>query len=329
MLHYQLRQRGRDPESPSQNMSFISEQLESKIGRRQLLKLSGYASATLLGGGILAGCGGSSGGSDGPRAVSDLDILNFALNLEYLEAEFYLRAVGNAGLGTGDIGSSPGAVTVKAGSTQVPFSSAAVGNYANEIAQDEQNHVRYLRTTIGAAAVSRPAIDLLNSFNAAAVAAGIGASFDPFADDLSFLLGAFIFEDVGVTAYKGAARLLGNKDYVEAAAGILAVEAYHAGTVRTLLSSSAFSAGIPTAQKISDLRDTADGPTDRDQAPVDGSTGSNIVPADTNSIAYSRNTSQVLSIVYLNAGLTAATSGGFFPNGLNGNINTVNTASLT
>ncbi len=311
-------------------MSFISEQLESKIGRRQLLKLSGYASATLLGGGILAGCGGDSGGgSGGPRAISDADILNFALNLEYLEAEFYLRAVGNAGLGSSDIGSSPGAVTIKAGSTQVPFSDAAVGNYATEIAQDEQNHVRYLRTTIGAAAVSRPAIDLFNSFNAAAVAAGIGASFDPFADDLSFLLGAFIFEDVGVTAYKGVARLLSNKDYLEAVAGILAVEAYHAGTVRTLLSGSAFSSGLVNAQKISDLRDTADGPTDRDQVPVDGSTGSNIVPADTNSIAYSRNTSQVMSIVYLNAGLTAATSGGFFPNGLNGNINTVNTASLT
>jgi len=311
-------------------MSFISEQLESKIGRRQLLKLSGYASATLLGGGILAGCGGSSGGSGGgPRAVSDFDILNFALNLEYLEAEFYLRAVGNAGLGSGDIGSSPGAVTVKSGSTQVPFSDAAVGNYANEIAQDEQNHVRFLRSTLGGSAVSRPVIDLLNSFNAAAVAAGIGASFDPFADDLSFLLGAFIFEDVGVTAYKGVARILRDKDYLEAAMGILAVEAYHAGSIRTLLSGPTYSAGLTNAQKISDLRDTADGPTDRDQAPIDGSTGSNLAPTDSNGIAYTRNTSQVLSIVYLNAGLTAASSGGFFPNGLNGNINTVNTASLT
>lgn len=311
-------------------MSFISEQLESKIGRRQLLKLSGYASATLLGGGILAGCGGNSGGSgvDTDRAVSDNDLLNFALNLEYLEAEFYLRAVGNAGLGSGDIGDSAGVVTVKAGSTQVPFSNAALGNYANEIAQDEQNHVRILRSTIGGSAVSRPAIDLLNSFNAAATAAGIGATFDPFADDLSFLLGAFILEDVGVTAYKAAIRVLRNKDYLEVAAGLLATEAYHAGTVRTLLSGP-FTGGLANAQKISDLRDTADGPTDRDSAPVDGTTGSNIVPTDSNGLVYSRNVSQVLSIVYLNTGLTAASSGGFFPDGLRGNVRTVNTASLS
>ncbi len=130
---------------------------------------------------------------------------------------------------------------------------------------------------------------------------------------------AFIFEDVGVTAYKGAARLITNKNYLEAAAGILAVEAYHAGVIRTVL----YQLGATTrdlAQKISDLRDGADGPTDLDQGlTLDGTpTGkANLVPTDANSLAYGRTTQQVLNIVYLNG---AGIPGGFFPAGLNGGI---------
>ncbi len=291
-------------------MAATDELRERRFERRTVLKSMLAGGAALIGGGILAGCGGSGTSILNGGGVTDADVLNFALNLEYLEAEYYLRAVNGTGLGAGDIGSAPGAVT---GGSAVPFSTSAYQQYAQEIAADELAHVRFLRAALGSAAVSRPAINLSTSFDAAAQAAGIGPAFNPFADEISFLLGAFVFEDVGVAAYKGAARLIGNKDFLEAAAGILGVEAYHAGIIRTVLFNIG-GAATSNAQKISDLRDSAAG-TEKDQGIVVGG-NSNLVPTDSNGIAYSRSTTEVLKIVYLGG----TTSGGFYPDGMNGTI---------
>jgi len=254
--------------------------------------------------------------------ITDADVLNFALNLEYLEAEFYLRAATGSGLSSTDAGgTSAGSVT---GGTQVNFSSTAIANYANEIAQDELRHVQYLRkalTDAGATPVVRPQIDFTNAFSALAVAAGIvpaGGTFNPFSSSNAFLVGAFVFEDVGVTAYSGAAPLLTSKTILSAAAGIQAVEAYHAAAIRTLIYGLSVSSNDQTylkyANQVSTLRGTLGG---GNETPISGST---IVAADTtNAIGFARSTDQVLHIVYA-AGAGVQTKGGFFPAGLNGTI---------
>ena len=195
-----------------------------------------------------------------------------------------------------------------------------------------RGHIKFLRSQLGSAAVAQPAIDLsvspTSAFSQAALAAGAitqGQSFDPYASDINFLLAAFLFVEVGTSAYQGAAGLISNNLYLDAAAGILAVEAYHSGIARTLI----YNKGIvmpPGAMNpinltvgISDARDALDGPTDDDQGLIYNG-APNFVPTDANSLTFPRTTAQVLNIGYLNK--LSVTKGGFFPNGVNGAVNT-------
>ena len=274
--------------------------------------------ALLLGGAAVAGLALNTNAA--AATITDTDILNFALNLEYLEAQFYTLAttgktIDQAGIGiTGGNGAAGGSVTVKS-NAMVPFSTPLLQQFANELAKEEQNHVSFLRTALGSNAVAMPNLDLQNSFNALAGAAGLGSTFDPFASEANFLLGAFIFEDVGVTAYLGAAGLISSKQYLDKAAGILAVEAYHAGSIRLRIF-QAGSAVQDAASKIAAARASLDG-TGNDDIGVGVSSGAaTIVDADANALAFSRTTAQVLKVVY--GGGSA--SGAFYPNGLNGTI---------
>jgi hypothetical protein len=297
---------------------------------------------------------------------SDNDILNFALNLEYLEANFYYLAAFGTLISTPNAASvaagapssgipitgtgTQGTVIVKA-NPKVPFVNITTGSYATETAIEEGKHVLFLQSVLGSYAVAQPALDLLNSFNGLAALAGIGPTFDPFASDAHFLIGAYIFEDVGVSAYHGAAPLISTtesgKTILAAAVGIHAVEAYHAGLVRTsiIAADPTGSLGyLGYTQKISALRssvalavgaDTSPAgidPTPDDYGVSDGAftvslAGSANLPrlniadcTSDNSLGFARTTTEVLNIVTAGGAATVGTkaTGGFFPVGLNG-----------
>jgi len=331
-------------------------------GRRKLLTMGATSLAGMVLGAALPET------AHAATTYTDNDILNFALNLEYLEANFYYQAAFGTTIDVANAASTAagaplitlnqtvgtkGAVT---GGSKVPFTTVTVGSYAVETAVEEGKHVRILQTALGSLAVAQPAINISASVGGAwptlATAAGVagGATFSPYASDANFLVGAYVFEDVGVTAYHGAASLITSSSNLATAAGILAVEAYHAGLIRTTISYldpanasgyltitgqiSALRAKLALAALLGVSGGTYDAnPDDFGLASVNVSlaggasvSSTRITDADaTNVIAFSRNTTQVLNIVTgggaVNVAGTATVSpatGVFFPAGLNG-----------
>jgi hypothetical protein len=297
----------------------IERSAENPADRRRFLKSATAAGLGMVGVGVAGSAAtAASAAAQDANSISDSAILNFALNLEYLEGEFYSFAVHGHGL-PGSLTHGTGRRGPVIGGRAVPFKSRAIRQFAAEIAHDEFDHVRFLHAALGSAAVARPTINIKQSFTAVAIAAGLikpGQTFDVYANENNFLQGAFIFEDVGVTAFKGAAPLISNKTFLSAAAGMLAVEAYHAATIRSVL----FDRDLARqANAISAARDSLDGPSDDDQGiTVHGR--ANIVPADSNSVAFGRVPGRVLNVVYLTP--KKASHGGFYPDGVNGQIHT-------
>ena len=268
--------------------ALVSQRSSTLLKRRNFL--SGVAATgAVLSAGALAGCS-----NDGPVVVpsivpSVLDVLNFALNLEYLEASFYLYVTTGTGLSSTDMGSEAGTVT---GGGQVAFVNPVVAMAASQLAKDEQQHVEFLRSTItgvGGVPVAMPNINL---------AAGGTVN-----SDASFLAAARQLEGVGTSAYIGGAQyLVPSTVALNYAARILHTEAQHSGLLRKLC------LDLGVTSPAADALDIP--PTAAQVFETSPTTGLNPV----------RTTSQVLQIVYGAPGAIGVSSGGFFPNGLNGAI---------
>ena len=161
--------------------------------------LTGALATTIISTGALAG---TTFGQDKKLPGKIVDVLNFALTLEYLEDEFYRTALGSSGLIPRD--------------TQDVF---------GQISKHEAAHVALLKSVLGSKAVAKPTFDFT---------AG-GAFADVFRNYQTFLAVAQAFEDTGVRAYKGQAGNLKSNDMIlTTALRIHSVEARHAAMVRRL-----------------------------------------------------------------------------------------------
>jgi hypothetical protein len=259
---------------------------KSAFNRRGFIKGAGFAGLGLAGAAVVGSkLAFNDDKVEAATGVSDEDILNFALNLEYLEAEFYVMSTYNTTLvGLGVIKSSDQTGPTTGGQRVPNFGSSPSAYLATALRKDEVNHVIYLRNALGSAAVKKPAINL--------DALGYG-----YSSVNSWLMLARQFEDVGISAYLGAAPLITSKTYLAAAGAILATEAQHSGAIRM----SCIINGIN-----SPAVDSLDVPP----------TSNTVFDVDKNSLSVPRTTSQVLNIVYHGG----QSSGGFYPEGMNGTI---------
>lgn len=214
------------------------------------------------------------------QEVSDAAILTFALNLEYLEAEFYsvattgqrIRDLGIDVGGRGRAGDTVGGARVSLD----PLIAVA----AEQVRVDELAHVSFLRAALGGQAVAKPAINL--------EALGLG-----FRNQAEFLTLARAFEDLGMSAYAGAAPLIDSSRLLGFAARIALTEAQHAGVFRYLVAQQ--NVAVP--------------PVDDMDVPPLGSPAGRLFQVEVRGLTTVRTPSEVLAV-----------AGPFFPDGVNGMI---------
>ncbi len=214
--------------------------LEGGDTRAAFLRKAGLGGAALVGGGALLGRPDAAfaGHED---SIPDVDVLNYALTLEYLEATFYTQALG--GSGTTGVPSSGarfnrGAIT---GAKQLRGFGGRIRSSAyallSDIRDHEITHVDFLRSALGAAAVGPCEF----TFSAA------------LCNVRSFLATAQVLENTGVMAYDGGIRYVDGGDNLQAGAQIATVEARHASYLNLINGDSPFPSAFDQGKKPSEI----------------------------------------------------------------------------
>lgn len=198
---------------PNESSTGLLPSVNQPIGRKAFLKYAGASAAltTLL----ITGCdnddeGSGAGGAGGTVNLGsdDVGVLNYAYALEQLEAAFYTQVI----------------------ATKFSGMTALETSILTDIRDHEIAHREFFKAAITAAAPN-------------AIIPGLTPDFSSinFNDRTSVLNAAKAFEDLGVSAYNGAGRLLDNPAYLTLAGKIVSVEARHAAEIADLIANGTFS----------------------------------------------------------------------------------------
>lgn len=271
----------------------LSHLLGEAVNRRSILKKLGMVAA-------VTGAAAASRTQvlEAQSSIVMTDLLQFTLNLEYLESEFYTMAtegktIEELGVPVDGQG-SPGATV---GGRRIRFTRLKrfSREIAFELAENERAHVLLFRNTLlqlGVTPVAKPAINLEPT----------GTEFN---DEVSFVIAARRFEELGSSLGAGAAAnpLINKSPFIATLGRLIGVEAQHVGNLRL---------------QIAEL--------DIPLAPLDGadivpppSSGGQAFSVNESGLTATRTPGQVLYHAY--GELADATAGGFYPNGVNGVIN--------
>ncbi|KAK7363444.1 hypothetical protein VNO77_05587 [Canavalia gladiata] len=261
------------------------------------------------------------------------DLLEFSLNLEFLEAELFLN--GATGKGLDSVAPS----LAQGGPPPVGGKLAKLDPLAKDViyqfALQEVGHIRAIKSVVRGP-FPRPLINISIGVFAEVMDAAFGRpllpSFDPYANSINFFLASYVIPYVGLTGYVGLAEQLQDSLAKRLVASLLGVESGQDAVIRTFLYERKGEVVVPYnvtvaefTNRISELRNRLGNKGTKDEGLVvpqsqgaEGKVSGNILAADNDSLSFARTPEEILRIVYGNGNERVA--GGYFPNGGNGRI---------
>ncbi|CAI9771276.1 unnamed protein product [Fraxinus pennsylvanica] len=263
---------------------------------------------------------------------SDVHLLEFPLNLEYLEAEFFLFGALGRGLESVDpnlTGGGPRPIGAR-----TALLSSIIRNIISQFAFQEVGHLRAIKSAVPG--FPRPLLNLSAESFATIMNNAFGRPlrppFNPYANDINYLLASYVIPYVGLTGYVGTNPNLQSSKAKRLLAGLLGVEAGQDAVIRTLLFERSLEIVVPYGitvaeftNRISNLRNKLGDAGVKDEGlivnPSQGAEGriaGNVLVGNQFSISYGRTPEEILRIVYGSG--NESNPGGFYPNGADGKI---------